>query len=86
MTTVRLPARCDRSAIQAILADLSGAIGADPVEIDASQVEQAGQALLQVLVSARYTGGGARITASDALRQAVRLAGLETELFGEVTA
>ncbi len=86
MTTVRLSARCDRGAIQTILADLSGAIGADPVEIDASEVEQAGQALLQLLVSARYTGGGATITASDSLRQAARLAGLEGELFGEVAA
>lgn len=86
MTTVRLPTRCDRTAVQTILADLSGAIGAEPVCIDASQVEQAGQALLQLLVSARYSGGGATITPSDALLQTARLAGLEAELFGEVAA
>jgi hypothetical protein len=81
---VRLPARCDRAAVQTILVDLAAAIGPDPVEIDASEVEQAGQALLQLLVSARYSGGGARIIPSDALRKASSLAGLEQELFGEV--
>lgn len=86
MTTVRLPARCDRVAVQTILADLAAAVGPQPIEIDASQVEQAGQALLQLLVSARYSGGGAKIAASDQLRQAAVLAGLENELFGEVQA
>lgn len=86
MTTIRLPARCDRTAVQAILADLAAAIGPHRLEIDATQVEQAGQALLQLLVSARYSGGGASISPSEPLRQAARLAGLEQELFGEVQA
>jgi hypothetical protein len=51
------------------------------IEIDAAGVEQVGQALLQLLLSARKTGDGASINPSAALLDAAALTGLEHELF-----
>ena len=52
----------------------------EPLRIDGSACQQAGQALLQLLLSARRTGAGAVIAASGALRETARMAGLEAAL------
>ncbi|MBH0112404.1 STAS domain-containing protein [Novosphingobium sp. YJ-S2-02] len=86
MTAIVLPARCDRAAAEVLWPELVGAMGNGATRIDASGVEHVGQAVLQLLVSARRSGGGAVITASPALLEAARLTGLDDELFedGEV--
>jgi anti-anti-sigma regulatory factor len=81
MRIIQLPARCDRAAAQALLPELQAALGSGPLQIDASATEQVGQAMLQVLLSARRTGEGAQITPSPALLQTARLAGLDLALF-----
>lgn len=81
MSTIQLPIRCDRAASEALLPDLAAALGPDPIVIDGSAVSQIGAAVLQLLLSARRSGGGAEITASPALREAAALAGLAGELF-----
>jgi len=81
MPIIHLPARCDRAAAQALLPELQAALGSGPLQIDASATEQVGQAMLQVLLSARRTGEGAQITPSPALRHTARQAGLEVALF-----
>lgn len=81
--TICLPERCDRATATAMLPEFLAAIGEEPIAIDASQVTQLGQAMLQLLVSARRTGAGAVIAPSPALRETVALAGLEQEIFGE---
>ncbi|MCJ2184432.1 STAS domain-containing protein [Novosphingobium sp. 1949] len=83
MSSVTLPVRCDRAAAEAIWPELVAAVGNEATQIDASGVEHVGQAVLQLLVSARRSGGGAHIQASPALREAARLTGLEAELFEE---
>ncbi|GAM05843.1 STAS domain-containing protein, partial [Novosphingobium sp. MBES04] len=83
MGTISLPVRCDRAAAEALWPELVGAVGNAPIEIDGSSVEHVGQAVLQLLVSARRSGGGARIDASPALLQAAVLTGLQSELFEE---
>ncbi|WP_068089675.1 STAS domain-containing protein [Novosphingobium rosa] len=81
MRIIQLPARCDRAAAQAILPELQAALGSGPLQIDASATEQVGQAMLQVLLSARRTGEGAQITPSPALLHTAQLAGLDVALF-----
>jgi hypothetical protein len=81
MTTITLPARCDRSAAGLIQPELAAAAAAGPVTIDATAAGQFGQAMLQLLVSARRSGD-VTITAGEALRDAARLAGLEETLLG----
>lgn len=83
MNSVTLPTRCDRAAAEALWPELVAAVGNEAVAIDGSGVEHVGQAVLQLLVSARRSGGGAHISASEALREAARLTGLESELFEE---
>ncbi len=83
MTAVILPPRCDRAAAEALLPKLVAAQGSEPIEIDGSLVEQVGQAVLQVLLSARQTGNGAKIAPSPALAEAGRMTGLSDKLFGE---
>lgn len=80
MTHITLPELCDRVAAQALLPELAGISGGAPLEIDGSDVRQIGQAMLQVLLSARRTGPGAIIIASPALRETARMAGLEAAL------
>lgn len=82
MATIQLPPRCDRAAVAALLPEFRAAQGDEPLQIDGSACQQAGQAALQLLLSARRTGAGAVIEASDALRETARLAGLETALLG----
>lgn len=86
MTTVTLPPSCTRSAAEALLPELVAAMGNGRMEIDASAVTQVGQAVLQLLVSARRSGEGATITPSATLLDAACLAGLAGELFDEAAA
>lgn len=81
MSSISLPARCDRAATEALLPEMIAALGAGPLHIDARECQQVGQAMLQLLVSARQTGEGAVIDASPALRETAALAGLTEELF-----
>lgn len=84
MTSITLPARCDRAAAEALCPEFVAAVGDGPIRVDASAVTHVGQAVLQLLVSARRSGGGAVIASSPALDEAARLTGLEAELFEEV--
>ncbi|MDT0506830.1 STAS domain-containing protein [Novosphingobium sp. MMS21-SN21R] len=86
MSSISLPARCDRAAAEALLPELVAALGSGPLRIDGRECVQVGQAMLQLLVSARQTGDGAVIDPSSALREAVGIAGLSEELFGGVEA
>ena len=86
MSTITLPARCDRAASEALLPEFVALIGAGPIAVDASGVTHVGQAMLQVLVSARRTGQGATISPSPALVDAAQIAGLCDELFDEEAA
>lgn len=86
MQTVILPPACTRTAAEALLPELVAAMGHGPIAIDGSAVTQVGQAVLQLLVSARRSGEGATIAPSAALLDAAILAGLAEELFDEVSA
>ncbi len=83
MNTMTLPARCDRAAAEAIWPELAAAVGNGAIRIDATGVEHVGQSMLQLLVSARRSGGGAIIMPSPVLQEAARLTGLSDELFEE---
>ena len=84
MSTIKLPNRCDRAAAEALLPDLVGLPGNDRIEFDGTEVDQIGQSMLQLLVSARRSGAGARIAGSPALVAAATMTGLHDELFGEI--
>ena len=84
MPSITLPERCDRGTVQALLPELVALAGTGPIVIDAGKVTHVGQALLQLLVSARHSAGGATIEASPALAEAARLTGLAAVLFDEV--
>ncbi|MFC3097216.1 chemotaxis protein CheX [Alteraurantiacibacter palmitatis] len=84
MTTITLPARCDRAAAMALFPEFVAAIGADVLDVDARQAEQVGQAMLQLLASAKSSFALVRIAPSDKLREAARLTGLENVLLDEV--
>ncbi|MFN3553778.1 MAG: STAS domain-containing protein [Novosphingobium meiothermophilum] len=86
MSTILLPARCDRAAAEALLPEMVAALGSGPLQIDARECRQIGQAMLQLLVSARQTGEGAVIQPSQALREAAALTGLEDELLSGIDA
>jgi anti-anti-sigma regulatory factor len=86
MTAVILPASCNRTAAEALLPELVAALGDAPTAIDGTAVTHVGQAVLQLLVSARRSAGGATITPSAALLDTAIMAGLAGELFDEVTA
>lgn len=86
MTRIVLPECCTRSAAEALLPDVVAALGDGPMTIDARAVTRIGQASLQLLVSARRSSGGATILASNAVREAAALTGLEAALFDGETA
>jgi anti-anti-sigma regulatory factor len=84
--TITLPSKCDRAAASALVPDLSDAIGAQPLTVNAAQVERIGQAMLQLLVSAARTEGGIALTdPSEPFAAAVKLAGLEAVLLEEAS-
>ena len=79
MPTICLPSRCDRAAAEAIVPEMIAALGHGALAIDARGCAQVGQAMLQVLVSARRSG--AVIEPSPLLRDTACRLGLEAELF-----
>lgn len=83
MHTITLPERCDRAAAEAMLPEFLAVFGGAPLEIDASATRQCGQAMLQLLVSARRSGEAVRIVPSPALLDVALLTGLDHELFDE---
>jgi len=86
MPTITLPPRCDRAAAETLLPELIAALGAGPLQIDGTACTHVGQAMFQVLVSARRSGDGAVIDPSPALRELARNIGLEAELFDGASA
>ena len=80
MNTIALPSRCDRAAAEALLPELQAALGSGQLTSDGSAAVQVGQAMLQLLVSARFSGVGIAITASPQLREAAELVGLASTL------
>ena len=86
MPTITLPNRCDRAAAEALLPEMVAGLGSGALHINARDCTQIGQAMLQLLVSARRTGDGAVIEPSDSLRETARQLGLEGELFDGVGA
>ena len=84
MHKIILPERCDRAAAEALLPEFVAALGGGLLHVDATATRQCGQAMLQLLVSARRTGEGARIDPSPALLDVALLCGLDGELFDEV--
>lgn len=81
MSAIVLPARCDRAAAEALWPEFVAAMGSEAIAVDGSRVTHVGQAMLQLLISARRSGAGARIAPSPALEEAARFTGLATELF-----
>lgn len=85
MTEIPLPARCDRQAIVQLVDPIIEALGQGPVTLDATALAKPGQAVLQLLLSARKTaaemGQGCMIKPSDALREMAAMVGAEAALF-----
>ena len=78
MNTVTLPAICDRAAARALYPELCDSLGPERLRVDASAVERAGQAMLQLLASAAATQSGIALQSpSEAFIRATHLAGLE---------
>ncbi len=79
--THTLPPHCHRDAANAMLPILRDGIAAGDVAIDGGDVTQLGQAMLQLLLSARKTaasqGVAFAITGSDAMRAALASANAE---------
>ena len=90
MPTISLPPRCDRAVAQAVLPQILAAQNAATQEggltIDARACTAIGQAMLQVLISARRTGGGAVIEGSAHVRDTARQLGLWAQLFDDAAA
>ncbi|MBA4040813.1 MAG: chemotaxis protein CheX [Sphingobium sp.] len=81
MTTLTLPTRCDRPAAAALLPELRAAVMAGDVAINGTEVAHFGQAMLQLLLSARNTLAAQRqamtVTASPAMQAALATADAE---------
>lgn len=78
MYTILLPARCDRSAAITLYPELRDRLAEGEVVIDGSDVTQLGQAMLQLLLSARQTatrhGQALSIILSDKMRSTLAMA------------
>ncbi len=91
MTRIALSPVIDRGAVARHLAELQAAFAAGgAVEIGCDQVEQIGQAGLQLLASAVRTSAARGVALSfagggGALEAATRLAGMSEIIFGPVT-
>lgn len=81
MASITLPERCDRAASEELLAQLRAA-PSGPLLLDARDVSQFGQAMLQVLVSARKSRPDVTIEASQVVRETAHHTGLFDILFG----
>lgn len=88
MAEITLPARCDRAAIVGLVDPILAALGAGAVTIDAREVVKPGQALLQLLFSARKTaeslGQTCTILPSETLREVAEMAGASALFEGQV--
>lgn len=88
MSRIELPSRADRAAAEALLPTLRDAVAAGDVAIDGAQVAQIGQAMLQMLIatrrSAESAGHGFALTASDAMRATLAIAGAEALVDGDI--
>lgn len=82
MQEITLPLRCDRMAAVAFYPELNDAVSAQtPIFIDGSDVEQIGQAMLQILVAAtRNSDDLVIVNPSAEFEDAVRLAKLDEVL------
>jgi anti-anti-sigma regulatory factor len=83
MATIKLPERCDRAAVETLLPEFVAQQGADRIHVDGQAVVQVGQAMLQLLVSARNSVGQLTLSASQPLRDALALTGLSGTLLDE---
>jgi len=81
MSTIILPSRCDRAAAEALLPEMVAALGGGSLKIDARLCNHVGQAMLQLLVSARRSNEGAHIEPSQMLVDMAHQVGLAHELF-----
>lgn len=85
MTTVTLPAICDRAAARSLHPDFCDAIGEQKIAVDASAVERIGQSMLQLLASASATESGISLHGpSEAFTRAIGLAGLQASLGADI--
>lgn len=84
MHTIALPEKCDRSVALAMAPLFRTALAEGDLTLDGDNVQQVGQSMLQILVSARLSAalGGRQlsITASEKLRRTCRLTGLEQHI------
>ena len=84
MHQVTLPSRCDRASAISLHAELRDKLKAGPVAIDGSDVTALGQALLQLLLSARQTanraGQSLTITPSEKMRATLTNAGADPDM------
>lgn len=87
MTVIPLPVHCDRAAAAALLPALIPAVAAGAVTLDGSAVSRIGQAMFQLVLSARATasakGHSVTVIASEAMRETSRFVGLESMICGE---
>lgn len=81
MTTLMLPTRCDAQAAAALLGELRAAVATGDVVVDGAHVAHFGQAMLQLLLSARKTLATQRramtVTASPVMQAALATADAE---------
>ena len=83
MSTINLPADCDRNNAAQLLEQLRAANGS-VAQLDGSAVAQIGQAMLQVLLAARCDQPSLTIVnPSSALAEAAQLAGVSHALLQE---
>jgi anti-anti-sigma regulatory factor len=86
MRHMSLPTRCDRAAAITFHPELRTHLLKGPVEIDGRDVAQIGQAMLQLLLSARQTatktGHSLNIIMSEKMRATLSNAGADPDMVG----
>ncbi len=84
MHHMTLPSRCDRASAIAMHGELRDQLRAGPVTIDGSDVAQLGQAMLQLLLSARQTanrhGQSLTVTLSEKMRATLTNVGADPDM------
>ncbi|MEZ5709947.1 MAG: STAS domain-containing protein [Blastomonas sp.] len=90
MRIIELPEHCDRAATELLVAEMTQAVHEGDVTINGSAVARIGQAMLQLLLSAVRTARGLDrtlvIQPSEAMDEAMRLAGVETAIMNGAAA
>ena len=88
MRHMSLPSRCDRAAAIALHPELRNYLQKGPVEIDGNDVAHLGQAMLQLLLSARQTatkaGQSFTIIMSEKMRATLTGAGADPEMLSGI--